>query len=356
MLTTFSLRWKRQECYRQIGIIAVAKSVVGRIILGVEKMSKMKKIILPVGPPGSGKSTLAKQCVEEGYTRISQDVDGRKHLDLFQAAVVRGDDIFVDRLNFTKQQRSRYLDVAKAAGYSTKVIILYQPFSVCLERCLNRKDHETIKNEESARSALNMFFTKYEPVENTEADIIEKIYPDNSRFPSAIVCDLDGTLCEVEHRRHFVRPPSNTLVGPDGSMIKVLDQFESVDLQEPLPKFKPNWKGFFDAMSEDGLNKPVAEILHTMGGTHSIVLCSGRPDSYKRDTVAWLKKHEVHYDDLFMRNRADHRQDNVVKEIILDFEILTRYKPYFMIDDRDQVVEMWRERGYKCHQVAKGDF
>ena len=57
-----------------------------------------------------------------------------------------------------------------------------------------------------------------------------------------------------------------------------------------------------------------------------------------------------------MRQRDDFRPDNIVKEMILDFEILTRYTPYFMIDDRKQVVDMWRKRGYTCLACAEGDF
>lgn len=44
------------------------------------------------------------------------------------------------------------------------------------------------------------------------------------------------------------------------------------------------------------------------------------------------------------------------REIILDFEILTRFTPYLMIDDRKRVVDMWRKRGFVCLQCAEGHF
>jgi predicted kinase len=286
-----------------------------------------RHLVLAVGPPGAGKSTLAAGYVENGYTRISQDANGRDHLRLFDLAVSEGRDVFIDRLNFTKEQRTRYLDVAKAAGYSTKIIILYQPFSVCLERCLNRKDHETIKDEENARSALNMFFTKYEPVENTEADKIFRVWPEGER-PSAIWCDLDGTLANCEHRRHFVKRQEG----------------------------KKDWKGFFDAMSDDKANPPVMEFLQRFKDTHSIVYCSGRPDSYRKETEKWLKDNNAPNGELFMRNRTDSRQDYIIKEILLDFEVLPRYNLFVCLDDRDQVVKMLRKRGLNVFQVAEGDF
>ena len=70
----------------------------------------------------------------------------------------------------------------------------------------------------------------------------------------------------------------------------------------------------------------------------------------------WLKKNNLWFGHLFMRSAGDHRQDDIVKEIILDFDILTQFKPEFAIDDRQQVVDMWRKRGIVCLQCAKGDF
>jgi hypothetical protein len=29
---------------------------------------------------------------------------------------------------------------------------------------------------------------------------------------------------------------------------------------------------------------------------------------------------------------------------------------FLVLDDRDQVVKMWRERGFRCLQVANGNF
>lgn len=283
-----------------------------------------------VGPCGSGKSTLARQMVKEdpNLVYINQDAQGRDHLMKFGTAVELGLDIVCDRMNFTKGQRSRYLDLAKANGYTSKIIVLHQSYDVCFKRCVERQGHETIKEESAARSALNMFFSKYERVEDTEADVVERQWPDGYK-PSAIICDLDGTLCEISHRLHFVRKPKGE---------------------------KKNWKGFFDGMLDDKVNKWCADLLHKYGSDTKIVLCSGRPDNYRRNTVQWLEGNLIAYDDLFMRNRGDQRQDNVAKEIILDFEILTRYTPFFMIDDRSQVVAMWRKRGYTCLQCAEGDF
>lgn len=61
-------------------------------------------------------------------------------------------------------------------------------------------------------------------------------------------------------------------------------------------------------------------------------------------------------DELLMRPRNDFRKDDVIKENLLDFEILTKYQPYFIIDDRKQVVDMWRRRNLTVLQCAEGEF
>ena len=92
---------------------------------------------------------------------------------------------------------------------------------------------------------------------------------------------------------------------------------------------------------------------------YQLVFCSGRPDNYEETTRKWLSKwvpkNDISYD-LFMRSRSDRRKDNLIKEIILDFELLPRYNILFTIDDRSQVVQMWRNRGIVCLQCANGEF
>jgi predicted kinase len=293
-----------------------------------------KQLIVMVGPSGAGKSTMAKFIVasqnggNEPFTYINQDSQGREHLHLFDLAILAGENVIVDRMGFTKNQRARYIDIAKANGYNTKIIVLHESYATCLERCINRQDHETIKEEKAARSALNMFFSKYERVEDSEADVVERHWP-NGVKPLAIIVDLDGTLCNMEHRLHFV------------------------NLEEGQKK---NWKDFFDNMSKDEVNVWCKDIILSLYEETKIVLCSGRPDNYRMATENWLANNEIPYHALYMRNRADQRQDNITKEVILDFELLSRYSPHFFIDDRSQVVEMYRKRGFTVLQCAKGNF
>lgn len=286
----------------------------------------MKTLHMMIGPPGSGKSTLAKKLESEGYVRVSQDDQGVDHFHVFDTAMLAGQNIVLDRMNFNKQQRDRYVGHCRDNGYRIEFTVIHQNRQTCFERCLARTDHPTIKDGKSASSALTTFFSKYERPEDSEADVVNRIWPEGAK-DLAVICDLDGTLCNVDHRLHFVRTEG-----------------------------KKDWKSFFMSLSEDTPNEWCEALIHQMSEKHAIVFASGRPDDHQKATAEWLKQHGFSTTNLYMRCRGDHRQDYIAKEIILDFEILTRFKPLFFIDDRKQVVDLWRKRGFTCLACANGEF
>tara|TARA_Y100001963_G_scaffold88454_1_gene122223 strand:- start:33573 stop:34094 length:522 start_codon:yes stop_codon:yes gene_type:complete len=61
--------------------------------------------------------------------------------------------------------------------------------------------------------------------------------------------------------------------------------------------------------------------------------------------------------ELYMREKGDNRQDSVVKKELYYEHITDNYSVQLVLDDRDQVVKMWRnDLGLICFQVAEGDF
>lgn len=73
-------------------------------------------------------------------------------------------------------------------------------------------------------------------------------------------------------------------------------------------------------------------------------------------TEKWLYDNQIPYDGLRMRALGDYRADNIVKKEILDQFLEEGVNPTVVFDDRNQVVEMWRENNIPCIQVAKGNF
>lgn len=294
-------------------------------------MEKQKTLILLVGVPGSGKSAICKDY--PNYVRINQDDQGKEHLRLFNAAISNGDNIIIDRMNFDKKQRNRYLSAAQQNGYHTIIKVLHVPRITCEDRCRARKDHPTVKTEQDIQEAIGFFFRKYERVEDSEADCVDRLGWDNSGI-KVVVCDLDGTLANVEHRRPLVNPDT-----------------KSID-------FKPHWAKFFREMVNDDVNLWCAELLYGMSERYPIIYATGRPYEYYKETLDWLDSNCLRFpgDNIFFRPLKDHRKDNIIKEIILEFEIKPRYDILFVVDDRKQVVDMWRHHGYTVLQCDNGDF
>lgn len=87
-----------------------------------------------------------------------------------------------------------------------------------------------------------------------------------------------------------------------------------------------------------------------------IIYCSGREDSARAATAEWLDRHVGVPGPLHMRAATDGRKDAVVKRELFDAHIRDQWDVRYVLDDRQQVVDMWRELGLTVFQVAKGDF
>lgn len=162
---------------------------------------------------------------------------------------------------------------------------------------------------------------------------------------SVVVFDIDGTLANCDHRRHLVEK-----FKPDGTKNKHRD-----------------YEQFYDLCHLDTVHEGVLETLHAMGRVEygcvrqfNIIFVTGRPERTRYKTEIWLGNVVGMYTygidfDLYMRPDGDTRQDFVVKEEILHTK-LVKEDILFCMDDRQQVVDMWRRNGLVCFQVAPGNF
>lgn len=134
---------------------------IGRIIMLVEIL---------VGPIGAGKSTYAASI--PGAVIINQDRQGPGgHKVHYKHALNdKVPHIIIDRMNFNKEQRKRYIKLALEAGYQVKITTLTDTFEECLARVIARENHPTIAkgDEVTACKVLNFFFSNYEPFTEDE--------------------------------------------------------------------------------------------------------------------------------------------------------------------------------------------
>jgi len=142
-----------------------------------------------------------------------------------------------------------------------------------------------------------------------------------------IIFDLDGTLADIEHRRHLVT---------DGNV---------------------DWDNFYKLCIDDSPNMPIVELYKTLqkSGKYTMTIFSGRGEIAKKETKKWLKDNFIKYDILKMRPKGDYTPDEILKLGWLK-ELQQKEMIMCVFDDRKKVVDMWRKQGLICCQVAKGDF
>jgi HAD superfamily, subfamily IIIB (Acid phosphatase) len=146
------------------------------------------------------------------------------------------------------------------------------------------------------------------------------------RKTEAIIFDIDGTIANIMHRVHHVKGE------------------------------KKNFDKFYDDIESDLLNEWAKAIISPLKEDYTIILCTGRMEQYRKRTNDWLTKHGIWYDFMLMRKDGDHRQDSIIKEELYKEGIEPHYKVAFVVDDRQQVVDMWRKLGLTCLQCAHGKY
>ncbi len=186
-----------------------------------------------------------------------------------------------------------------------------------------------------------------------------------------IIFDLDGTLADCEHRRHFVDPNKN-------NNYKLVSDYEYKYLghekeswlpqkwvhKESGKKFKPDWESFYEACDKDKPIKPVIDVLSDMLICDlDMIIFSARCESVREKTENWLDKFLYeHLSDIIpeecripikMRPIGNTEPDEILKERWLDEYLSEGIEIEHVYDDRPKVIRMWRRRGifvFNCCQ------
>jgi len=163
-----------------------------------------------------------------------------------------------------------------------------------------------------------------------------------------VIFDLDGTLADIEIRR-------KKSIKPNGKM---------------------DWDIFFhpDNIKYDKPIPAIVSLIQTFEDKgYNTVIFSGRNDRSWNETKLWLKRYEIPYDLLVMRPdkfksksfpvadgnpaTSDMRfmPDEILKKKMLD-TFVDINDVLFVVDDRQKVVDMWRDLGLVVLQPAPGNF
>lgn len=140
----------------------------------------------------------------------------------------------------------------------------------------------------------------------------------------AVVFDIDGVLSDAAGRQHF------------------------------LESGRRNWDAFFDACGEDPLIEEVACLLSLLDPQLQIVLLTGRPLKAQPQTLGWLRRYDLRWDLLIMRDFGDYsaarsfKQGTVTELRNYGFDLRLAFE-----DDRRNL-EMFRAEGVPCVYIHSG--
>lgn len=292
----------------------------------------MRKVHFLKGLPASGKSTWAKEMVAAHpgmYKRVNKD-DLRAMLDashwsranekfvmqvrdnIILQALEDGKHVIVDDTNF----HSDHFDTVKRIvtvynrAYNKSVLVEVKEFDLPLEECIKR---DLLRPNSVGEKVIRDMHDQF--VKTPEASFVAE---QDRSLPLCVIVDLDGTLALHAGRR-----------GP----------FD------------------YDKVIGDEVNKPVADVLSLYWPNAAIIVLSGREALAREGSEKWLKANNILYQEMHMRAIGDFRKDSIVKRELYEKHIKGKYFVELVLDDRDQVVDLWRkDLGLPCFQVNYGNF
>lgn len=230
----------------------------------------------------------------------------------------QGINVVDDNTNLQQKSVREIAKHARALGATVTVWDMTDvPFVVCVERDAARVNGvgDTVINEMFERYLKGKNYPLPLPEDEPDPSIVP--YTPRPGTPEAVMVDIDGTVA-----LHGDRSPY------DWSRVR-----------------------------EDMPNPPVITCVRELARNRKIIFCSGRTEECRQETEAWLDEHVgVPYEALHMRATGDNRKDAIVKRELFDREIRDDYTVIFALDDRQRVVDGWRELGLTVFQVAPGNF
>ena len=273
------------------------------------------------GLPASGKSTYAKGLVSKNHNWVRVNKDDLRAMmnngefsgklekqvvkterEIAENALKIGKSVVIDDTNFNPTHEEFFRQLAKSYKAEFDVEFFNTPLEICMIRDNERPNGV---GETVIRKMYNQYL-KPKPA----------VYERDESLPKSIICDIDGTLAHMKDRGPY------------------------------------DWS----RVGEDEVDSIIKNLLKILKEKYVIILVSGRDGCCMDETKQWLEDNGIQYDQLLMRGNGDNSPDIIIKKAIFDVYIKDNYNIEFVLDDRNQVVEMWRSLGLKCLQVQEGDF
>jgi len=296
-------------------------------------------MIILQGPPACGKSTWVKNYLEklskderEKTVVVSRDIirqstgtywvpsreDYISVLEdtMMEQAFVKGFDVINDATILNPKTIKHLQEIVDKYHAEVSLVKLYIPFKEAVERDRKRGENGGLS---VTKKVVERFYKMYYPEQFAQEMYVDRrhVEPYHDSLPSAVICDLDGTVALHTSGR------------------------------SPYD---------YERCDEDTPCEPMVDTLRRLadGGAH-IIFVSGREmvgDCYTK-TYNWICAHVMAARpfDLLMRSAGDRRKGAVLKRELYENEIKGRFNIAHVFEDNTDCVNMYRQLGLQCSQV-----
>lgn len=298
----------------------------------------MPTLAITRGPQGAGKTALARKWAAPTHAvRLSRDdfrsmcfnrhgildnndenIITRMITAAAETALRANRDVVIDATNLRARHARVWADLAAAHHAQFETLDVPTTMEECIRRDIERGEKGgRMVGREVIENTFRRFPQPWPKITPTQGGILPiDPYIPAPGTPDAWIVDIDGTLA-----RHTDRSPYD-----------------------------------YTRVGEDELIDPTADIVFALSESgFRMILFSGRDDSCRADTVEWLDRNNVAFDELYMRRTGDKRKDNVVKLEMFNTHARSRFNVVGVIDDRLRVVRMWHQLGLTVFRVGDPD-
>lgn len=300
-------------------------------------MKKNLIVKILIGIPASNKTTWSKEFIRKNrdYVRVGRD-DFRFMLrnepvcepkiedaitdmmfNTIDVLLTKKMNIIIDNTNLKPKYVNQIVEYVE-----TRADVEYIPFPVSLEEAIERdKKREKMVGEVVIRKMFKDYKNLMDGFNYVNQSKKVHIYKNpvfDPNLEDVVIFDIDGTLSHVNGKRDYF-------------------DWDKVDRDDLDTIVFDAYKAYKDAGNK-------------------IYVVTGRSEEAREKTELWLDFYGITYEKLLMRKADDYRPDNIVKMEIFNTHIKGKCNVKVIFEDRQKIINMWRNLGLKVFQVSKGDY
>jgi predicted kinase len=317
-------------------------------------------LTLTRGLPASGKSTWAEKMLlafPEELVRLERDLLRDQLYGPMGRVYVNKPELDMTDEQFVEFMRERESTVSKVQEAMAKAAIAAGKSVIISDTNLRAK---YVREWAKKAAEWNVEFRTVKFDDLTLNELIARDTDRKDPVGESVIVQMwqkftkNGRIADVDVSREFADAQViEPYVVPEGKSKAIL-----VDIDGTLATMAGRSPYEWHRVGEDS---PVDAVIEAVMAAYlfkrRVIVMSGRDESCRQITEEWLNTYlGVAWDELYMRPEGDTRKDNIVKYELFNNHVRDNFDVSYVLDDRDQVVEMWRKLGLACFQVNYGAF